>query len=486
MHSIKTTILALLLAPTLLQAEGEGMLTLQQAVSEALARNMDLRIQRYDPFIARQTLGVEEAAFDIILNADAGLYNANSALDGSSTTKGSLSAGATKKTVTGATLGLTTTLDHNSALAKDSSSSITASISQPILRGARKEVVLADLNKASSQLSQAQLQLRSNALDLVLEVNTRYWNLSYAKQQVRLLESSVKSAELLLDESRAKLKAGLVSEIELLQAMALLSERREALTKAQLATASAADELAQGMGTLLELGGTSFEPTVAELPTNMGAVTPFGELWPLILERDLASAMQEETIRRAYIDHVKAGNARLPQLDLILQAGLSGADKSEYDSLGSLMDRDGRELNTQLKFSMPLGRKAEIAQSRQAAARLEQERIRLVAVKESLYKNARNTWRDLQLGVDRCYSGKARVDYQLMALEKARSSFSANLISFRELIDAQKDYDDAQLVYLDSLRDLTLARAGMARLDGTLFDESLNANSFNPSEITSE
>ncbi|MBN1404790.1 MAG: TolC family protein [Opitutales bacterium] len=487
MHPLRSILPLMLLAPCLAGAQASQDLSLEDAVALALEKNMNLHIQRYDPLIAQDSLTVEEAAFDIQLEASGGLGEKKSAYDGDTTSTGYASAGASKKISTGAVLGLSTTLDHSSAITtKDSGTGLKASITQPLLKGAWSDVTLADMRKASSELSQSQLKLRATALDLVLDTTTLYWNLSYAKENVALLESSVRSAELLVEESRAKLDAGLVSEIDLLQAQASLAEKREALTQAELSVAEAADALAQGMGTLLELSGTSFEPGVSKLPEDLSKATPFAETWPVILEQDLDSAMQEEVVRRADLDRVKAMNGRLPQVDLVLETGVSGAAENERRSYSSLADPDGHEWSTELKFSMPLGRRADIAKARQASARLEQAKIKLISIKETLYKNARQTWRDLQLGIDRCNSGKARVDYQKMALEKARSSYSANLISFRELLEAQQDYDDAQLGYLDALRDLAVARATMARLDGTLFDGTISAHTSTPDENISK
>ncbi|MFA5256995.1 MAG: TolC family protein [Opitutales bacterium] len=482
MHPLRISIAALLIAGSALKAQDAQVLTLSEAVAQALHNNLDLRIQKYEPLIAKDTVKVQEAAFDIRLDASAGAGGDKSALTGDATSSGFATAGATKMISTGATVGLTTTLDHSPALAKDSNTALTASITQPLLRGAWSDVTLAELRKAQSSMTQSQLQLRSKALDLILGVSTQYWNLSHARENVELLKSSVHAAELLVEESRAKLDAGLATDIDLLQAQASLSEKQEALTQAELAIFAAGDELAQSMGTLLEQAGTSFNPSVAALPTDLSKSFAFEQIWPGILAADLDSAMQEEAIRRADLERIQASNGRLPQVDLVLETGLSGSDSSEKDSYDSLANGDGHDWSTTLKFSMPLGRRADIARSRQSQSRLEQAKIQLIAVKQALYKKARQAWRDVELGVDRCNSAKARVEYQSVALDRAKSRYSNNLISFRELLDAQKDFDDARLMYINALRDLAVARATMARLQGGI-GEVPGMNDFNTDSI---
>jgi outer membrane protein TolC len=464
------TILAFMATGSALCAQDAVPLSLQDAVAMALQRNLSLRIQAFEPAIAREGVTVQSAAFDTQLTAEAGAGRVEDASSGVTSSSGSASVGVTKLIGTGATLGLSTSTSHGDALTPDDSASLTASIRQPLLRGAWADVTLAQLRKADSQLAEEQLRLRGQALDLALNVCSLYWDLSYSVREVELLQSSVDAAAKLVEETEARLRAGLSSDIDLLQARASLSERREALSQAQLAVSAAGDSLAQAMGVLLDQGGTSFAPNVDALPANDGQIEAFVSLWPTIMSEDLDSLMQEEAIRRADLDLVVARNNRLPQLDMILEAGLIGEGDDERSANRSLRERDGSEWETSLSFSMPIGRREDVALARQAQSRLEQEKLRLLSLRQDLYKEARQAWRDVQLGIERCASADSRVEFQRMALDRAQARYSNNLISFRELLEARQDYDDACLLQIDARRDLAIARSTMARLCGNLMD----------------
>lgn len=454
---------------------GDTKVSLQEAVARALERNLDLRAQRYEPEISRQNVVIQDATFDIQLNATGSYGKSKDAYSGKNSNAGSSSVGVSKTVSTGGKVELETTFSHDTSMSggnynfmPEDQAGLYVTFTQPLLKGAWADVTLAELRKAKSALTASNLTLRGLALDTVLNVSEKYWNLAYAKESVEFKRSSVQAAEKLLEETTAKAEAGLASEVDLLQAKSSLSTKKQALTQAEMDLATAGDNLAEYMGSLLDEKGTTYNPEVASLPDDFAHMDTFDSLWPKILAEDVDTLVQEESIRQADLDKIVADNGRRPQLDVSLKAGYTGAGDTEGDSYSSLKDRDGNDWKSTLTFSMPLGRRSDIAKSRKASALLEQAKVRLINVKQTLYKEARQTWRDIELGVDRCAATRDAVDYQKQAFEAARAKYESGLISFRELLDAQTDYDTAQAERIDALRDLAVARYKMARLDGTL------------------
>jgi outer membrane protein TolC len=493
MHRIRTTLAVLIATASLASAIDvlAQQISLQEAVARALERNLDLRSERFQPEISRQNIVIQDAAFDAKLTGtgtygktkdaySGGTYDYQTGTmtpggDGKNSNAGSASVGVSKLVSTGGTLGVQTSFDHDTSMSggnynfrPEDETGVYVTFTQPLLKGAWADVTLAELRKAKSALTAAQLSLRGKALDTVLDVSGKYWNVSYAHKSVELKKSSVEAAEKLLEETKAKHEAGLVSDVDLLQSQSSLSSKRQALTQARLNLAAAGDDLAAAMGSLLDEKGTAYSPETADLPSDFGHIQSFDDVWPKILSEDIDTLVQEESIRQADIDKHVADNGRKPQLDLSLKAGYTGAGDTEGDSYSSLNDRDGNMWTTSLNFSMPLGRREDVAKSRRASAQLEQAKIKLINVKQTLYKDARQAWRDIELGVERCESTKAAVEYQRQAFETAKAKYSSGLISFRELLDSETDYDNAQDDYIDALRNLAVARYKMARLDGSL------------------
>jgi outer membrane protein TolC len=469
MRFIPISLAAILSAvPLASAAPSDEPLSLARAVDHALERNLGLKIRRYNPAIAAGNVVIEDAAFDLQLTAGAGLGGDKVAATGAEFGNGDLSAGVSKMFSTGATVGVSTNLDHDTTSVTGDGAGLSASITQPLLRGAWADVTLAELRKAKSSLTAADLQLRSDTLDLVLDVEGKYWDLSHAAGSVKLAESSALAARQLVEEVKAKRAANQASDVDLLEAQSSLASKQNLLTQARQNHAQAADALAEVMGDLMGREGAVYEPSVAELPFDATPAPDFAGLWPTILSEDISGPIQEESVRRADIDNLVARSDRRPQLDLVLSGGYSGSGWSEADAYDSLKDRDGHTWKSRLAFSMPLGRRENIAKSRQATAKLEQAKLTLLDTRQSLYRDARQVWRDVNMNLERCASTAAGVEYQEKAFEMAKVKFQNGLITFRELLDSQSDYDSARQSYIDALRDLALARATMARLDGTL------------------
>ena len=469
MHSSKTAFAALFALSALASAlRADGTLGLDDAVNHALEHNLGLKVQRYAPAIAADDIVIADSTFDAQLTAGAGVGGTRAPLTGVDSGTGSLSAGVSKKISTGATVNVQTELSHDSSHVGGDAAGVYASVTQPLLRGAWADVTLADLRKAKSRLTAAQLQLRSDTLDIVLEVESDYWNLSYADGNVALTQSSVDAAAKLVEEVKAKHAAGRASDVELLEAQASLAKKQNLLTQARQARTAAADALCVVMGSLLDEKGASSSTAVADLPADSSPAPDFDTAWQQILSEDISGPIQEETIRRADIDRIVARSNRRPQLDLTLSGGYDGAGISEGEARTGLYDHDGRSWNSSLAFSVPLGRRENLARSRQAGAVLEQAKIGLVQSRQELFRRARQAWRDVQMGLERCESAAAGVQFQEKAFEAARAKYSNGLITFRELLDAQSDCDTARQENIDARRDLALARATLARLDGSL------------------
>jgi outer membrane protein len=471
MHSLRTTLAVLFAGATAAFGQNAAQprqLSLPEAVAKAIEHNPTLRIQRFEPQIESAAVDIQKSAFDLQSTASTSAGKTKDPYYGTTEASATSSVGVTKKTSTGATVGLETTLTHDNEYTPTDDTGVYLTFTQPLLKGAWADVNLAELRKARSAFTVAQLQTRSDTLDLVLTVSDKYWDLAYARANVELKKSAVAADERLVEETQAKVNAHLATPMDLLQSRSTLSSKREALTQAEMDLAAAGDELGVQMGLLLDDKGTAFLPTVAELPVDAQHAAPFDTEWTRILNEDIDSMMQAETIDQADIDLLVAKNNRRPQLDVTLKAGYAGADYNERDAYQSLADRDGKSWNGAVAFSMPIGNREYIAKYRQTRAALEQAKIKLISIKQALYQKARLAWRDVELDVERCASTQAAVEYQTQALQMARVKYSNGLISFRELLDAQTDYDTAQVDRIDALRDLAEARTQLARLDGSL------------------
>jgi outer membrane protein TolC len=420
---------------------------------------------------------------ETIYDADTGTYTTIE-VPTSDLTQDRATVGATKLLRSGTELSLSTAAtrrDSNSTTVVGSQvlsatdrydTSLTARVVQPLLQGAWSGINLARLRQAQSVLAEEQLRSRAQAADVTLAAQQAYWTLSHAYARRDLLGSSVEAAQQLVDEMQARADRGLATPIDLLQAQAELAQRKEDLIQAEVAIGTAGDELAEAMGGLLDQGGVGYTPVVAELPRGEVPLAAFQGVWPRVLEEDFDARIQQEAIARNDLDRIIAEDMHKPRLDAYAQGSLLGVDESGPGrAYGDAARREGHSWSAGVEFSVPWGRREGLARSRQADLIVEQAKIRLIQIKQDLYKRARLAWRTVNAGNERLKAARARLEFEDGAYDQARARYDRGLTSFRELLEARRDLDSARSVYIDVLRDLAIARGALARMDGSLFEQ---------------
>lgn len=461
-------------------ASNEPVLTLTQAAQLALAGNLGLRVEAYNPLIEEAAITIAEAQFDTNLRAETRLGVTEQAATADLTEAASsdlrvYSASASKLLPTGATATLSTSLVRSDSdagsrfdTAPDYQSDIGITVRQPLLRGAGLEYNRLNRLRAEGNAELSRLRLREEILDVLADTERAYWQLAHARAELALRASSVEAAQRLVAESEERARLGLATRIDVLQSRASLASRREAVIVAEQGVDDAADALATVLGNLRESPFVS-APPVAPLTLEAPNPPPFEELWPRALAADLDGAQQEEVIRIRELDLREAKQDRLPQLDVTLGTGLLGRDDEGLgEATGSALERDGHYWNAALVVTVPWGRRESRAEFLQANRRLEQERSRLVEVKQVLLQSVRQAWRDLATSRERLAAAALGVELQEESFAQEQARYANGIASLRDVLEAQRDRDEAVRLQLDAALTARRAEITLTRLDGTL------------------
>ena len=202
-------------------------LTLEECIARALQRNFTLKIQDFSTDIARESLNAAKAAFEPTFTATATRAvsqqsTSTSTLDGaptigprSDTTDTRL--GVSQPITTGATLGLSTSLDRRatnstfSTLNPAYNSDVALTVSQPLLKGAGTAVNRAAIERTQLGVSIATLDFESQVLQVVRDTEAAYYNLVFAREQKLVKEHSLELAQQLYDENKNRKAAGVAT-----------------------------------------------------------------------------------------------------------------------------------------------------------------------------------------------------------------------------------------------------------------------------------
>jgi len=462
------------------------VLELQAAIDQALAFNLGLATARYRPANAREEILIEESAFDPTWFGAASLQEqqaaaAASTLDSASTPQSEsrqARIGLDQRLSTGATVSLESDLgrrasNNNAARNPDYGSSVGLSLRQPLLRDAGTRVNLAPLARARLSLDQSIFELRSAILDVIAETEIAYWNLAAARADAALIGSSIELATNLLEENRERERLGLVTPLEVLQAETELINQQEQLIRAEQAIDDAQDSLRRVMGSSSFLKNLDADALpVRALPTAMPALRPLDTVVQDTILSDADARAQEKAVEVQRINQLLAEDATRPDLSLVGGIDYLGRDSDGLTAYEGAYQADGYSWSLGLELRVPWGFREAKARSRQATRNVERETIVLYDLKQQKALAARNAWRAARTGLKRIEVTSQALRLNEEAFEQERARYGSGLVAYRQVLEAQRDFDQARSNYLAAIIDTTRASVRLSRVDGTILERN--------------
>ncbi|HEX2852867.1 MAG TPA: TolC family protein [Opitutaceae bacterium] len=455
-------------------------LTLEECIARALRKNFDLQIQGYSTDIARESLEIAKADFDPTLTASVNrnlsqAATATSSLDGTvregqRNDSTSASIGVNQRIPqTGAVVGLSTgvtrgaTNSSNALLNPNYGNTVTATISQPLLKNFGPKVGKANVERNKLGLGIATLNYKSRVLTVVRDTENAYNNLVSARETLRIRQLSLELAQRLLDENTARRSSGVATDLDVLTAEVGVANSRRAAIQAEQTVRNAEDSL---------LG--LFTPENFDLRPGVVTFAPYNEpapSFPVSYKRaldnqpDYYSALA--TVKQLEIDLSVAKQNRLPALNLDGRLGYSANDRSYYDVIAAIPNRHGNNWSIGLSYTMPWRMKADTARYRSTFASLNSQKARLAQFEQSLLIQVRTAIRSVETNIASVDIAAKATELSAKQYELQKARFDAGLSTSRLVLQAQDDLEIARLAELSAKVTLRAAVAELHRLEGT-------------------
>ncbi|HLE60907.1 MAG TPA: TolC family protein [Thermoanaerobaculaceae bacterium] len=384
----------------------ELKLSLKDAIALALEHNINLEVSRLGLAGANQGFVATTGAFDFLLNSDVGAsYSeslATNQLVGAQVAlqrrrQFDLYLSKTIPTGGGISIGWTNTRSSTNStfyfLNPSYNSGLTFSLSQSLLRGFGTDVNRAQIEVARRSKDISRVQFEQVVITTVQAVESAYWNLIYAIDNLKVKQHSLKLAQDLLDQTRTRVRIGTLAPIDIVQSEAAVASREVDIIVAENQVENAADVLKDLMGfenpddwksRIVPTDALEATTTSANLDQSIAEAL---ERRPDLRQRELETEIDQ-------IGVLAARNSVLPQLNLSLNYGLSGVGGTQRivdpntgqvigtipggwdDALSQIFDRDYNQWSAGLSFSYPL-------QNTTARATLAQKRFALATAKQN-------------------------------------------------------------------------------------------------------
>jgi outer membrane protein TolC len=473
--------------------ERELKLTLVDAIHLAVQHNLDIEQERYGPQIARTDVETARAEFDPVVGAEASLSQTKvlptreevvvdpttGLIVDTQVTKpfsknGELTPFLRQKVITGGNYELRfmntranvspTTSGVTRTLADPRyESSLELVFTQPLLRDFGIAVNQAPIRRAEKSEAIAHQRVIQTILNVVFQVQERYWDMVFRLQDLEAQRESQKLAEDFLAENKIRVDLGTLAPIELVQAETQVKLREEDVIVAEAAVREAEDALKEVINIPEMLGSWNIRLNPSDQPT-------FEPISSLAVEDKLREALLQRpdiiesqlSIGSREIARAEARNQRLPRLDLEARGNLSSFGNDAGEGLSDLSEINGYEWLFGLQFEYPLGnraarnnltrRKLELRQ-----ALVEQRRLMLTIVRE-----VRQAIRGIETASKRVEVTRAASKLARTQLEAEQEKFRLGLSTSFRVLEFQRELTDARTSETQALSDYNVE---LGRLD---------------------
>ncbi|HEX7941448.1 MAG TPA: TolC family protein, partial [Gemmatimonadaceae bacterium] len=352
----------------------------------------------------------------------------------------------------------------------------TARIEQPLLRGFAIDSARADRERSVNGRDLAQFELDATVAATTRAVLHAYWQWVYARDLLAVERDAHALAQTLLDGNRARVAAGAMAAVDVVEAEAEVARRDEAIIIADKNVANAEDRLRVLM---LDPSATEYRAPFEPVDSSASRSSQAGVE---AVARALAERLDLKVLRTSVaIDAVNVRQFRndtLPDATVIADYSVQGAGGTELlrdaglgtpvtgtlqRGFGSVLDDLTRfrypAWSVQLSVGYPLGTSA--AEANAARARVEQRRTEtaLAALEQQIVTEVNAARREVDANERRLQSTTTAVSLAERRLGAEEQKFNVGLSTSFFVFQAQRDLTSAREARLRSILDQRLSVA---------------------------
>ena len=438
-----------------LEAQTAPVVTLAQAVGEALVKN-DRLINQHDS-IEQADLGVRLARNQFQPKVTPNVLGSFGQTDVSSQTyRVDLSQRFT--TGTEVRLGVGTATAQIPGQPGISETDIrfynadtTLTLSQPLLRGFGRNVARRALSSAELRRQDADRQQTLAEQQVTVDVVATYYRIVAQQAFVDVARLSVERARRLRDASEAKLDAGLVSQLDVLRAQQLVAQSEIQLFDAQAGTEDARDSLRFLMGrdqsTVFEVERVIPRPDQASIDADQATATALEKRLDL---RGLAEASADADRQVRY-----TRNQLLPQVDVNLALTRRETSNTFAKSFGL----DGFQFATFFTIAMPVDRTAQIVDYQYSLIDRDRRKREIQTLERQISDDVRRALRERDRLLRAVVAAETSVEISRKEVDVAQLRYERGLSNNLDVVTAE-----SALLVAESRRIQALADAAVSRI----------------------
>ncbi len=348
----------------------------------------------------------------------------------------------------------------------EATSSITASIVQPLLRGRGETVTRAARSRAQYIADQARLQRETAGRTVIRDLIAAYWEVAYAWSDLEIRRSSLDLARERRRLTDASVRGGATAPTEVLAVDQVIAQREEEVVVAELTVTERSLEFRRQAG--LEISPTEIDVRVDSPLAAQVQSIEIGNVVALALQRSPEIAALEVQGRGAQLEIEITDNGLLPRLDINVFATPSGTDDTFAGSVENVADGDEYEVGGGLTLQHSFGRRAAKGASRRAQAERQRVRINMADMRRQIAQAAAQAVALARSAERRMQLSRTAIDLTEKNIKAETGRFELGRSTNFDVLLRQEEHTQARLRFARAAADYLRAVAIVEALTGEL------------------
>lgn len=464
---------------------------LSEALAMSLQSNLDIQVSRFDPQIAEFGIGAATAVYEPDLrlgythtyNKTPGgrdpygnefpsrlLRNDDWSADVGNTLNGYLPSGLTYNIGGSAGKSFSEELSGSAAgkTRIDYNADALVNLRQPLLRNFLIDDARAQIKISRVAFRQSEEQLRQTINDTLLKVEQAYYNLIFARENVKVQATALELASQLLRENRKRVEVGAMAPLDEKQAESEVASTRAALIDAERQF-SEQQNILKGLITDKYGDWNAINLDPVENLVAVPVTSDVHESWSRGLTQRPDLMQLKYALERAGITLKLRKNQLWPELDLVGSYGHSELSFFGYDeAIGHLPRGTNPNYRYGVVLDIPLGNRAARARYKSAKADQQQSLIEYKRLEQQIMVQIDDAVKLIRSSFERVEATRAARAFAQEALSAEQKKLENGKSTSFFVLQFQRDLTVRRSEEIRALADYNNALAQLAWREGTM------------------
>jgi outer membrane protein TolC len=480
-------------AQTNLNAGATRAMSLEDCIQEALAHNLDLQIQRYNPQISLFTLNGTYGGYDPtftfsgkhVYNKSGGAFQNGLRVPGQEINADIFSSGFNGSLPWGMTYDLAGAVSstkgdqfatvNNKLVSTPLQSSYgqigALTLTQPLLKNFWIDQTRLNVRVAKNRLEYSQQGVRNQLITSITAVENAYYELIYAQENVKVQQEALLLAQTQLDQDQQRVQIGTLAQLDVQQDEAQVATSRANLIAAQN-TLSIDENALKNVLTdnYAQWHDILIEPT--ETLTAPVQLFNLQDSWNKgMTERpDLLQARLNVSQQGIQLKFDK--NQLYPSLDLIGSYGYNGSGGNFGDTFNQFDQANAPFWSYGAQVSMPLSNVSARNQAKAGKVTLQQLLLQLKQLEQTVMVDIDNAVKQAESSYQSVQATQQARSYAEAALDAEQKKYAVGKSTTFTVLQLQNNLTAARSQEIRSLADYNEALANLSAKEGSTLDQN--------------